>query len=198
MSSALDSIYHIVLTMVYIAALSLLIFAIFANLVENSKYEDPLYWLPYLCFKFDSPPSCSFCSCFLGWLCNCTKSNVLIHHINDIFFVIMDLDLMSLKTCYCVVYALIKVPCSLMAFRNDMCFAGTLIVCYRCTYTYTLTHTCLCTEEEHYDYRFYSFHRQLPIYLFRMFSYVWKCIHIFRLHLWENIGKFVKRLGIHK
>lgn len=116
MSSALDSIYHIVLTMVYIAALSLLIFAIFANLVENSKYEDPLYWLPYLCFKFDSPPSCSFCSCFLGWLCNCTKSNVLIHHINDIFFVIMDLDLMSLKTCYCVVYALIKVPCSLMAF----------------------------------------------------------------------------------
>lgn len=118
MSSALDSIYHIVLTMVYIAALSLLIFAIFANLVENSKYEDPLYWLPYLCFKFDSPPSCSFCSCFLGWLCNCTKSNVLIHHINDIFFVIMDLDLMSLKTCYCVVYALIKVPCSLMAFRK--------------------------------------------------------------------------------
>lgn len=48
MSSALDSIYHIVLTMVYIAALSLLIFAIFANLVENSKYEDPLYWLPFV------------------------------------------------------------------------------------------------------------------------------------------------------
>ena len=145
MSKALDSIYHIVLTMVYIAALSLLIFANFANLVENRKYKTP-YWLPYLCFKFDSPPSCSFCSCFLGWLCNYTKSNVLIHHINDIFFVIMDLDLMSLKTCYCVIYAL-RCHVHSWLYANDMCFAGTLIVCYRCTYTYTLTHTC-CAQRK--------------------------------------------------
>lgn len=197
MSKALDSIYHIVLTMVYIAALSLLIFANFANLVENRKYKTP-YWLPYLCFKFDSPPSCSFCSCFLGWLCNYTKSNVLIHHINDIFFVIMDLDLMSLKTCYCVIYALIKVSCSLMALRKWHVFCWyTDSVLQVHIHIHSHTHL-LCTEEEHYDYRFYSFHRQLPIYLFRMFSYVWKCIHIFSLHLWENIGKFVKSLGIHK